>query len=221
VIQLPPNATGSVLASNTFAGKEYQQVILTDKDNPSLGASVDSNGLLSVSDLTKRATYTSCSGDRSPGVLITSCIANLSNIGAKKLSLLKLRVEFTEATAAAAYILSLVKTSTLAAGGVSSLEGFLKHDPDSSDPLSEARFFTTTPVQGVDVGVLSNAYIYGPITAIGSIVQALEFNWAKDSPSLKAATESFEIRIEKYDGSALATPAHAGLWHVNWTWTEE
>src|SRR6266568_3516812 len=144
MIQLPLNATGSVLASNTFTGKEYQQVILSDKDNPSFGASIDADGLLSVSDKTSKNTYTSCSGNRSPGTSLTSCIANLANLGAKRLSLLKLRVEFTEATAAAAYILSLVKTSSLATGGTSDLENYIKHDSDSPNSLYEERFFSAT-----------------------------------------------------------------------------
>ena len=224
MIQLPPNATGSVLASNTFAGKEYQQVILADKDNPSLQVSIDSEGRLSVSDKTSNNTYTSCSGDRDPGTSATTCIANLINPNVKKISLLKVRVDFTEAVAIAAYILRLIKTSTIYVGGTSDLENWVKYDSDSPNATAEARFFSAAPASGISLGDLGVGYIFGQIT--GTIVapaQTLEFDFSglKNKPTLETALESFEIRISMPDGSALATPANIGVWHITWIWTEE
>lgn len=226
MIQLPPNSTGSVLASLNDAGKEYQQVILCDSASPgTLQARIDSDGNLKVSDKTNKHTYTSCSGDRNPGTSLTSIIADLKNPAAKRISLLKVKIEFTEATTAAAYIVKLVKTSTLEGGdGTSAAENILQHDDDSPAPTAVSAFYTAAPTAGAALGTLGSAYLFGQVTgAIDSPIIPIIFDFSQlnQKPSLSLNTQSFDVRIETADGSVLATPANIGVWHIDWTWSEE
>ncbi len=45
---LPPNSTGSTVATLTSGGKEFQQAILVDATTPTQGAAIDAQGGLSV-----------------------------------------------------------------------------------------------------------------------------------------------------------------------------
>src|SRR5579872_3475154 len=47
-VQLPPNSTGSVIATLTSGGKEFQQAILVDATTPTQGLAISAGGALTV-----------------------------------------------------------------------------------------------------------------------------------------------------------------------------
>jgi hypothetical protein len=213
MIQLPPNATGQVLASLNSAGREYQQVILCDKDTPSQQAAIDTDGSISVKVSNKPITYSATSANRNPGTSATTCIADLQGSVTKKVKLKRLVVSFNEATAAAQYDFSLVKTSDIASGGVAAAENSLVHETTDPAATAIANFYTTTPAAGTPIGTLFSCKLFGSLATAQT--QVLDIQFQDKQPTLADNTESFDIRI------GAATPAHAGSWNITWVWAEE
>lgn len=231
-VQLPPNSTGSVVATLTSGSKEYQENILSDGVTPTNLASVLVPGAaesLEIASLRvgahpldgNKTTFRACTVGRSPGTSATTCIANLIGSSTKIIRLTRLEVSFNEATAAAIYTLNLVKTSTAASGGTASTETVTPLDANDT-ATGVAKFFTVAPTVGTATGIIATRRIFGSITgtAAATDVVSWEFGNRAKCPRLAAVvTDTFELKI--YASTAVATPANAGQWNIMWEWTEE
>ncbi len=228
-VVLPPNSTGSTVATLTSGGFEFQKNILSDGVTPTQLASILLPGAAESLEIASqrvsshtldgnKTTYVSATSARSPGTAATTAIAQLIGSATKTMRLTRVLISFTEATAVAVYNVKLVKTSAAATGGTASTETVLPMDSADAAGTGVAKFFTVTPTAGTLVGVIAVAKLYGSITATFTTVDRIEWNFGRAGakcPVLRGVAETLEINI----GSA--TPANAGAWDIAWEWTEE
>lgn len=175
-VQLPPNGTGTVIATTTISGKDYQQVSLSDGVTPNnvsvntiaSGVAVRVNELAVSSapvDGGKQTFAASISG-LLPTAAATTDIAVLAGSASKTVKVVWLRISGSIATTAVFVDYQVFKRSTAFSGGTGTAATAVPLD--SANAAATAIFTTfvsTGPTVGTPVGQVAAVRAYLPITA--------------------------------------------------------
>lgn len=232
-VVLPPNSTGSTVATLTSGAREYQECILSDGVTPTQLQSVllpESAETLEIASARvsnhpldgSKATYFATYAGQSLGTAATTACFGLGGSASKTIRLLQVIISATIATAGEEYDLKLQKESVLPTGGTAATTATII-PADSADVAGTAvpYFWTTAPTDGTVTGVVA-VQKFSAYLATATTVQPPTFpavfnfgNYPGKSLCIKGITQGAIFTI------GAATPAHASSWDVTFIWTEE
>lgn len=232
-LQVPPNSTGSVIATNTYSSKEYQENIISDGVTPTTLASVlapganlatEVAGLLTINHPNDghKATYSATYTAQTVGTAATTAIFYIAGSATKTIRVCKVVVSATIATAGQTFDLAQQFETALPTGGTSATAATkIPWDSSSSAATATTKFYTATPTDGTSVGVLwvekFNAFI-AAATTVQPPNWAREYNYGNgpfQAVVLRGATQGLVFTL------STATPGNASSWDVTFVWTEE
>ena len=233
-VVLPPNSTGSTVATLTSGAKEYQECILSDGVTPTQLNSVllpENPESLEIAQLRvashpldgSKATYSAAYTAGSLGTSATTAVFQIGGSASKTVRVTDVIISATIATAGEEYDLTLQFETVLPTGGTSATAA-TKVPWDSNDAAATAvtKFWTAAPTDGTVTGVMwvekFSAFIATATTVQPpNYVKRFSFGSLPGSKAvvLRGVAQGLVFTLNG------ATPAHASSWDVTFIWTEE
>lgn len=164
-----------------------------------------------------KATYGAAAGF-SAGTAATTDIFTIYGSGTKTVRVTRLLISSTTSTAAAYYDVILAKRSTAATGGTPATPTIVPYDSGFAAGTATVKNYTAAPTAGTNVGTLTFAKYFSPITGTPAAVSTLVFDFANRPASpivLRGTGEGLAVTISG------VTPANAQTWDIAVEWTEE
>jgi hypothetical protein len=224
-VQLPPNSTGSVVATVTSGGVEYQANVIADPVTPTQRASVllpGASGLLEVAMLNTRAhradgtkTTYSASAVMVPVTGANTDLIQIIGSATKTVRVTKITFAATIATTAETWGIYINKNSAANTGGTAVAPTVVPLDSGDAAGTAVVSHYTTAPTVGAAVGPIM-ALKYTALIAPAQTVQlVLEFGTLGKCPVLRGVAEALCVNVTG------VTTGHAASVAYTVEWTEE